>query len=280
MMRPGREQEIIQLVQRLIDLLGSDEVAIDKRHTPKLYSRFLADVLAKLLKQKRSRAAREFSEVNVNATRGVHDHQVGHPHVFNNASGGTPSLGMYAAEHYDTPSSSTMDARSGIFPSPPLHAHPASNFGVSSVPSSGYPPPPPAAEHPYPPEFTMDLDHLQDYSQSHSYAQDSERDRPLGSLRLPPDESSLREADMMIPSMAALTDPSWWDHAGMPGFSWTTNPGAWPKEVDMTLGNRGYERVEGSVGMGTGVGIGGETRTGPWVHASAASSSSSFSARV
>ncbi|GJJ13017.1 hypothetical protein Clacol_007266 [Clathrus columnatus] len=46
MRKPGQEKEIIDLVQRLIDLLGSDEVAIDNRHTPKLYSRFLTDILA------------------------------------------------------------------------------------------------------------------------------------------------------------------------------------------------------------------------------------------
>lgn len=46
MRKPGLEEKIIYLVQRLIDLLGSDEVAIDSRHTPKLYSRFLADILA------------------------------------------------------------------------------------------------------------------------------------------------------------------------------------------------------------------------------------------
>lgn len=46
MRKPGQDEEIINLVERLIALLGSDEVAIDNRHTPKLYSRFLGDILA------------------------------------------------------------------------------------------------------------------------------------------------------------------------------------------------------------------------------------------
>lgn len=46
MRKPGQDEEIISLVERLIALLGSDEVAIDNRHTPKLYSRFLGDILA------------------------------------------------------------------------------------------------------------------------------------------------------------------------------------------------------------------------------------------
>lgn len=44
----SREQrvEIKDLVQRVIDLLGSPEVAIDDRHGPKLYARFLQGLLA------------------------------------------------------------------------------------------------------------------------------------------------------------------------------------------------------------------------------------------
>ena len=42
-MPPRRAEEIINLVRRLIDLL--DKVAIDSRHTPKLYARFLQGLL-------------------------------------------------------------------------------------------------------------------------------------------------------------------------------------------------------------------------------------------
>lgn len=45
MMNPHREKELVNLIQRLIDLLGSDGVAINDRHTPKLYARFLDGLL-------------------------------------------------------------------------------------------------------------------------------------------------------------------------------------------------------------------------------------------
>lgn len=41
------QEDIIISVQRLIAVLGSEEVALDGRHTPALYSRFLASLLAK-----------------------------------------------------------------------------------------------------------------------------------------------------------------------------------------------------------------------------------------
>ncbi|KAG6818170.1 hypothetical protein H0H87_000075 [Tephrocybe sp. NHM501043] len=42
-----RQAEIIQDVRNLINMLGSKDVALDSRHTPALYSRFLSSLLAK-----------------------------------------------------------------------------------------------------------------------------------------------------------------------------------------------------------------------------------------
>jgi hypothetical protein len=52
---PGLEAEIYQVIERLINTIGSPQIAIDERHTPMLYSRFLASLLAK---HKRDGAAR------------------------------------------------------------------------------------------------------------------------------------------------------------------------------------------------------------------------------
>jgi transcriptional regulatory protein LEU3 len=41
------QQEIIMSVSRLISILGSNDVALDGRHTPALYSRFLASLMFK-----------------------------------------------------------------------------------------------------------------------------------------------------------------------------------------------------------------------------------------
>ncbi|KAH6908977.1 hypothetical protein BKA70DRAFT_1426129 [Coprinopsis sp. MPI-PUGE-AT-0042] len=50
---PSREKrvEIRNLVQKVIDLLASPEIAVDNRHGPKLYSKFLKNLLAKPLAQ-------------------------------------------------------------------------------------------------------------------------------------------------------------------------------------------------------------------------------------
>jgi len=44
---PGLQADIYQVIERLIATIGSPQIAIDERHTPKLYSRFLATLLAK-----------------------------------------------------------------------------------------------------------------------------------------------------------------------------------------------------------------------------------------
>jgi hypothetical protein len=44
---PGLESEIYRVIERLINTFGSPQIAVDERHTPKLYSRFLARSLAK-----------------------------------------------------------------------------------------------------------------------------------------------------------------------------------------------------------------------------------------
>jgi hypothetical protein len=46
-MAPSHEQHILTLVGRFIKVIGSDEIAVDDRHTPKLYSRFLDGLLAR-----------------------------------------------------------------------------------------------------------------------------------------------------------------------------------------------------------------------------------------
>ncbi|TRM57554.1 fungal-specific transcription factor domain-containing protein [Schizophyllum amplum] len=43
----GQQRHIASLVNRLIDVLGSKDVALDERHTPALYSRFLENLLEK-----------------------------------------------------------------------------------------------------------------------------------------------------------------------------------------------------------------------------------------
>ena len=51
-MIPGLETEIYRAIDRLINTIGSPQVAIDEHHTPMLYSRFLAGLLAKHMRDK------------------------------------------------------------------------------------------------------------------------------------------------------------------------------------------------------------------------------------
>ena len=54
-----QRDEIREKVQRIIDLLGSPEVAIDDHHSPKLYSRFLQGLLDKISSKKKLKAKSE-----------------------------------------------------------------------------------------------------------------------------------------------------------------------------------------------------------------------------
>lgn len=46
-MTQGQENDIFDLIGRLIQTLSSPKIAIDDRHTPKLYARFLAGLLSR-----------------------------------------------------------------------------------------------------------------------------------------------------------------------------------------------------------------------------------------
>ena len=47
MVASSHEERILALVGRFINVLSSSDIAVDDRHTPKLYSRFLAGLLAR-----------------------------------------------------------------------------------------------------------------------------------------------------------------------------------------------------------------------------------------
>ena len=86
-MEPYQKDDIITLVGRLIEVLQSEEVAIDERHTPKLYARFLGGLLERHTStSKSSRASEDPSEdsvtsplaVTVEAPR-IEEHPFPHP---------------------------------------------------------------------------------------------------------------------------------------------------------------------------------------------------------
>ncbi|KAK0483556.1 fungal-specific transcription factor domain-containing protein [Armillaria novae-zelandiae] len=74
------QEEIIYSVNRLIKVLASDQVALDERHTPALYSRFLAKLMAKNVPHLRST---ESGDNHLNSSSfGGGDFQVPPPNEF------------------------------------------------------------------------------------------------------------------------------------------------------------------------------------------------------
>jgi len=89
------EAEIYHIIERLINTIGSPQIAIDDRHTPKLYSRFLANLLAK---HKRDGATR----------RGVHRQESSTPQPQQQPTP-LPSARTSSASTHNSPQFKTMD---------------------------------------------------------------------------------------------------------------------------------------------------------------------------
>jgi len=178
MMREDREQEIVQLVQRLINLLSSEEVAIDDRHTPKLYSRFLADVLAKH-----------------KANKTTKESQAPPP-----ASGSNGAIQNGETRNTST-STSAFAFASGpmdVTPEPPMYALPQLELNQPPLGSMD-----PASQG-----------WMYDFFGTQS-TMDGGAPVGMGMGQAPQD-------DGMLMSMAAITDPRFWEQGTMPGFSWAT----------------------------------------------------------
>ncbi|KAF8590632.1 hypothetical protein K439DRAFT_1627613 [Ramaria rubella] len=191
MMRPGREAEITALVQRLVDLLGSEEVAINARHTPKLYSRFLADVLAKHTQEQARKADAKPAAASSSTSA---------------SASIPPAVGFASVDTYASePLLHQQPQTQGLLPPPPLpQPHPwhYSSFAAFSQPHQYTNAHSLPHTHPQPASSYMDVD-------------------PPG-----PELMTPRDMDVMFASMAPLTDP-YWEHSSMPGpgFAWVPPDG-------------------------------------------------------
>ena len=283
MMRPGREQEITQLVQRLIDLLGSDEVAVDARHTPKLYSRFLADVLAK---HQRAKAAKEMdADADAGGNGDVTTNPSPNP---TNAAVETQAYPNFSIseyqQHQSTPYSGAMDVMPNVL-SPSPRSTPSTGMDIT-MPSSA-PAPLPSSEAfsfaaPLPPDQHQHQHQHQHHHQHHHHHQQQQQQQQAllygfygdGSPYMDVDRPLPAAGEPMLASLAQLTDPAFWEHGALPGFSWTTNPGAWPTAVDAALGGGGGSGYASASPGGDGAGGGDVPPAGVY------SPSSAFSTRV
>ncbi|KAH9030570.1 fungal-specific transcription factor domain-containing protein [Lactarius deliciosus] len=196
---PGLESEIYQVIERLINTIGSPQIAIDERHTPMLYSRFLASLLAK---HRRDGAARGRS------------HQQGPPTQ-------QPQVGSTSAPVYQQQRQTTQQA-------PPSHSANPSSFAtgggnpttVQDVPSHSAPTTPNGK-----PTATQSANNEPMHQlETPPYTFGATAGQP----GQPGDANAMDftfdiSIDELLGPMKAIENPLWMQTMMLPGFSWPTD---------------------------------------------------------
>jgi hypothetical protein len=184
---PETRVEIRALVQKVIDLLGSPEVAIDDRHGPKLYSRFLEKLLAKPMARLDPMS----------------------PGASSNAPLSRAKSRATRSPASQTPASSTFDL-------PPMYNHP------SPVTSSSLSPPPTDSAlsfdsfAPMGPTDPFALEAAAANNDADSSSLDAMMSADFFQPPLPFD-------DHIVQSLQSLTDPSGWQDISLPGKCYFQN---------------------------------------------------------
>ncbi|PPR05790.1 hypothetical protein CVT24_006845 [Panaeolus cyanescens] len=221
---PQTRVEIRALVQRVIDLLGSPEVAIDERHGPKIYSRFLEKLLAKPMA--RLDPMSPGSSPNMSLPRSKASRRTksasGSTHW---ASGpGSAGIGGSFAQPPDSASSQTFE----LPPVPSSHPSPATSTSLS-------PPPMDAA-------LSTEFDVFVPSGPIDAYTAaglnvnlNLGTDLGMGVSGMPgvnggPGDKDMNTSGMFYPelpfddaiisSIQDLTNPSGWQDISLPGFNW------------------------------------------------------------
>jgi hypothetical protein len=167
------------MVQSVIDLLGSPDIAIDDRHGPKLYSKFLKGLLASPM-----------AKLDPSSPSGI-NHMARRPKPFVQTSGPIASANSFTV--FDHPSPATSASLSP----PPRET--ALSFDTFA---------PVGAVDPFAPEFAGSAHTL------HASADDGTGLNIMSEFFQPPlpfDENILR-------SFQSLTDPSGWQDTAIPGM--------------------------------------------------------------
>jgi len=183
--------EIRGLVQRVIDLLGSPAVAIDDRHGPKLYSRFLEKLLAKPMARLDSMSP---------------------------ASAANASLPRVKQRRPKSSSGQTSDSAAGAFEIPSTvynHPSPATSSSLSPPPTEAALSfdtfaPVGGAIDPFAPESSIP---------SMSVHSTSTGGTAMGGLMMAEEffQPPLPFDDHIVQSLQSLTDPSGWQDISLPG---------------------------------------------------------------
>ncbi|KAH7879353.1 fungal-specific transcription factor domain-containing protein [Lentinula edodes] len=192
------ENDIFNLIGRLIQTLSSPAIAIDDRHTPKLYARFLAGLLSK---HRRDGATVGRLQAQPNPTQqmnNVHQHSFGDVSIPN---ANAPSMSTFSVAQ--GPHHSIHGRQQNI--SPTNYISP-DNFVANHAQNS-------PATPMYHPEVT--------------YAAGAGAIQFGDSNMLGLDGNAVGEEEMLA-TMQALKNPAWWQNMMMPGFSWSdpSSPGS------------------------------------------------------
>jgi hypothetical protein len=173
------ETEIFDLIGRLIQTFSSPEIAIDDRHTPKLYARFLAGLLARSRKD--------------GATVGrLHPQPPPQSEIAHAASGGYTSHMSASANPSFSVTPAEGDRRGGHEGG---FTHTAFNPAIEKVDTPIYRP-----------EATYTLGTPIEFGGSGD----------MGSLGL--GSTNLFSDEEMLATMQALKNPQWWSTMMMPGY--------------------------------------------------------------
>ncbi|KAH9481451.1 Transcriptional activator of proteases prtT [Psilocybe cubensis] len=199
---PETRAKIRSQVQKVADLLGSPEVAIDERHGPKLYSRFLEKLLAKPMASLDPMSPGSTASSTVPLPRQK-------SRTYRSPPPATTSTNMATHSGY----ASNYDAPSNVF----THPSPSTSNSLS---------PPPT-------ESALSFDNFAPAGPIDPYVPQT---GPMNALNVNPTDSVVTGGNVMMneffqpplpfddhimQSMQSLTDPSGWQDISLPvGFNW------------------------------------------------------------
>ncbi|KAJ3986547.1 putative fungal-specific transcription factor [Lentinula detonsa] len=195
------ENDIFNLIGRLIQTLSSPAIAIDDRHTPKLYARFLAGLLSKHRRDGATVGRLQAQPPPAQKLHNVPQHSFGD---VSNLNGNAPSMSTFSV-------------------APPLNLgmHGHSRAQQNTSPTT-YTPPDNFVVHHAQQSPTTPM-----YHPEVTYAAGAGAIQFGDSNMLGLDGNAVGEEEMLA-TMQALKNPAWWQNMMMPGFSWSdpSSPGS------------------------------------------------------
>ena len=194
---------IFGLIARLIQVLSSSEVAIDDRHTPKLYARFLAGLLAK-------------HQPGGSSSGRLHPRQPPDGQVPQDASSPSSSYGQAGSSGQGMFHVSSTTTSHG---SPHTSASQRQGSSHSDVNTHSHYYPSPLSMESTPMETTPIYEAEATYAAGGPLELSSADALGQFGIIVNGFGPSMQD-DEMLATMHTLKNPAWWDDMMMPGFSW------------------------------------------------------------